>query len=296
MRLGGAAVDDLHRLSGGASRETWSFVADGRRLVLRRDPPAGIARGMRMEHALLVAANAAGVPVPEVVDADESSLILEFVEGETIARRILREDAYGPAREVLAAQAGAALAAVHALDVDADAVRDVVPVTDEFEQFRSTLHSLGEPYPLFELAFRRLAATRPATAQRRIVHGDFRLGNLIVGPDGLRAVLDWELAHVGDPLEDLGWFCVRAWRFGSALPAGGVGTYDDFVGAYERAGGQPVDRDALRWWEAFGTLRWGVICAVQASLHLSGAVRSVELAAIGRRVCEVEHDLLSYLR
>ena len=269
-------------------------MADGRRLVLRRDPPAGITRGMRSEHALLVAAHAAGVPVPQVVDGDDSSLILEFVEGETIARRILREDIYATARGVLAAQAGEALAAVHRLGVEA--ISGVVPVTDEFEQYRSTLHSLGEPYPLFELAFRRLEASRPAAAQQRIVHGDFRLGNLIVGPDGLRAVLDWELSHVGDALEDLGWFCVRAWRFGSALPAGGVGSYDEFVGAYERAGGQAVDREALRWWEAFGTLRWGVICAVQASLHLSGAMRSVELAAIGRRVCEVEHDLLSYLR
>jgi aminoglycoside phosphotransferase (APT) family kinase protein len=249
---------------------------------------------MRMEHALLVAARGAGVPVPEVVDADESSLILEHVDGETIPRRILRDDTYAPARQVLAAEAGAALAAVHRLDPTD--LADAVPANDEFDQYRSTLHSLADPYPVLEFAFRRLGATRPPQSTRGVVHGDFRMGNLIVGPEGLRAVLDWELAHLGDPLEDLGWFCVRAWRFGSELPAGGVGSYDAFVGAYEEASGCEVDRDALRWWEAFGTLRWGVICAVQASLHLSGAIRSVELAAIGRRVCEVEWDLLGYLR
>ena len=249
---------------------------------------------MVMERALLVAARSAGVPVPEVIDADESSLILEHIDGETIPRRILRDDSYAAARDHLAAQAGTALAAVHSLDVDP--LAGVVPDHDEFAQYRATLHSLGEPYPLFEFAFRHLESTRPTTGLHSVVHGDFRMGNLIVGPVGLRAVLDWELAHLGDPLEDLGWFCVRAWRFGSGLPAGGVGSYEEFVGAYEEASGQAVDRQALRWWEAFGTLRWGVICAVQASLHLSGALRSVELAAIGRRVCEVEHDLLSYLQ
>ena len=263
-------------------------------MVLRRDPPGGIVRGMRMEHALLVAAERAGVPVPAVIDGDESSLILEYVDGETIPRRILRDDAYSTARDVLATQAGTAIAAVHRIVVDE--VAGVVPAADEFEQYRATLQSLGPPYPVFEFALRRLEATRPPATARSIVHGDFRMGNLMVGPDGLKAVLDWELAHIGDPLEDLGWFCVRAWRFGSPLPAGGVGSYDTFVGAYEAAAGVSVDRDALRWWEAFGTLRWGVICAVQASLHLTGALRSVELAAIGRRVCEVEWDLLGYLR
>lgn len=292
-------ISELHRLSGGASRETWSFFASGgsgpaRRLVLRRDPPAGLTRGMRMERELLVAARSAGVPVPAVVDADDASLVLEHIDGETIPRRILRDAEFAEARASLAASAGEALARIHRLPLAE--LRSAMPAKDDFEQYLTTLQALGTPYPLFELAFRLLGQTRPSAASETVVHGDFRLGNLIVDHDGLRAVLDWELAHVGDPLEDLGWFCVKAWRFGSALPAGGVGSYDDFVGAYERVSGRGVDRDALRWWEAFGTLRWGVICAVQASLHLSGALRSVELAAIGRRVCEVESDLLGYLR
>jgi hypothetical protein len=108
-------------------------------------------------------------------------------------------------------------------------------------------------------------------------------------------VLDWELAHLGDPLEDLGWLCVKAWRFGVDRPVGGFGDYDDLVAAYEAAGGAAVDRDALRWWEAVGTLKWGIMCILQANAHTSGLVRSVELAAIGRRVCENEWDLLELL-
>lgn len=298
-RLGCASVVDLRRLSGGASRETWAFVAvsaDGVRtpLVLRRDPPGAPGRGMRLEAALLRAAAAAGVRVPALVAADDASLVLEFVDGETIPRRILRDDRFARAREALAIDAGAAIAAVHRIDPASLGIP--LDGNDQLDQFREILHSLSEPYPLFELAFRALEASRPVSCRTVVVHGDYRLGNLIVGEGGLRAVLDWELAHLGDPHEDLGWFCVRAWRFGSALPAGGVGSYDDLVGAYERAGGGRVDREALRWWEALGTLKWGVMCALQASFHLSGLSRSVELAAIGRRVCEVEWDLLEYLR
>ncbi len=105
-------------------------------------------------------------------------------------------------------------------------------------------------------------------------------------------MLDWELAHVGDPLEDLGWLCVKSWRFGSPLPVGGFGRLEELVSAYERASGRHVDPDALYWWQVLETMRWGIICIVQVMTHLSGVVRSVELAAIGRRVAEVEWDLL----
>jgi hypothetical protein len=127
------------------------------------------------------------------------------------------------------------------------------------------------------------------------VHGDLRLGNLIVGPAGLQAVIDWELVHLGDPLEDLAWLCVRAWRYGAPRPVAGVGTLEALFGAYEAAGGHPVDPDAFHWWLVQKTLQWGVICMAQAAVHLTGAVRSVELAAIGRRVAEQEWDLLELI-
>jgi hypothetical protein len=184
------------------------------------------------------------------------------------------------------------MAAVHRIPTDAV---DGLSAPDPVNQFRDVLDGLGEPHPAFELGFRWLDANRPPSNDPRVVHGDLRLGNLLVGRDGLRAILDWELAHLGDPMEDLGWFCVRAWRFGSRLPAGGVSTREVLTAAYEGAGGEPVDLDALRWWETLGTLKWGVMCIMQAWGHLSGASRSMEHATIGRRVCENEWDVLDLL-
>jgi aminoglycoside phosphotransferase (APT) family kinase protein len=129
------------------------------------------------------------------------------------------------------------------------------------------------------------------------VHGDFRLGNFIVNEQGLAAVIDWELAHLGDPAEDIGWLCIRSWRFGNDdLPVAGVGQFDEFAAAYESAGGAPIDRGRVRYWEAFGNVKWAVICARQAHDHLSGVRRSHELASLGRRICEPEWDLLELIR
>jgi aminoglycoside phosphotransferase (APT) family kinase protein len=193
---------------------------------------------------------------------------------------------------LLAAQCGRALAAVHSIPPDA---AHGLEQHDQLAQYREVLDGFGEPHPAFELGFRWLDRNRPPPTRTTVVHGDFRLGNLIVGPNGLRAVLDWELAHLGDPMEDLGWLCVRAWRFGGTLPVGGFGDYADLFDAYGGAAGTPVDPDVVRWWEVLGTLKWGIMCMMQAATHLLGVSRSVELAAIGRRVCENEHDLLLLL-
>ena len=292
------------RLTGGASRETWSFDAvrgDGTAIpcILRRDPEGAPRRaGMATEAVLLRAAGAAGVRAPRVLAAGDGDVlaapyvIMERVEGETIARRILREPSLAEARAQLTAQCAQAAARIHAIPV---AAVPGLPDADPLVEYRGVLDSSGEPHPVFELAFRWLDAHRPRPREPVVVHGDFRLGNLIVGPDGLRAVLDWELAHVGNPVEDLGWLCVRSWRFGAAGRVAGVGEAAELLAEYARAGGAAVGEDELFWWEVMGTLRWGVICIVQAATHLTGAVRSVELAAIGRRVCEVEWDLLGLL-
>ena len=294
-------VTGLTRLSGGASRETWTFEADGHRRILQRSQ-AGVARDMSVEADVLRAAHGAGVPVPAVlasgVDASagdavaRSYIVSEFVAGETIARKILRDEPFARAREVLVPQAGRALAALHSIDVSPlSGLED----NDPLVQWRGTLdqlnRQLGQAHPAFELAFRWLEANRPAPGPRRLVHGDFRLGNLMIGPDGLVAVLDWELAHLGDPVEDLGWLCVRAWRFGAGMPVAGLGEYDSLIGAYNDASGASVTREQLRWWEVLGTLKWGIMCMIQVSTHMLGYVRSHEHAAIGRRVCENEYDL-----
>ncbi len=292
--LGATVVDGLTRLSGGASRETWRFVADGRALILQRQR-GGDTRDMGIEADVLRAAAAAGVPVPELVHAatgdtpvGASYMVLSAVEGETIARKILRDAEFHGARAALPAQLGQALARLHSIE---PAALPALVETDQVAQYRATLDALDQPHPTFELAFRWLDAHRPPSTARTVVHGDFRMGNVMVGPDGLRAVLDWELAHIGDPMEDLGWLCVKAWRFGSALPVGGIGRYEQLFDAYEEASGRSVDPDVVRWWEVLGTLKWGIMCILQANAHLAGFTRSQELAAIGRRVCENEHDL-----
>ncbi len=302
--VGPVSIEGLTRLSGGASRETWAFdavAADGRRteLVLRRDPPGrpGEPGALAREAAAIGAAAAAGLAAPEVLLVGEDAaelgavgMVMRRVAGETIARRILRDEEYAVARAVLTSQLGAFAAGLHALEAPPD-----FPRPDPLAQLRAQLDAFGRPSAVFELAMDWLAGHPPAGRDPVLLHGDFRLGNLIVGPDGLRAVLDWELTHAGNPAEDLGWLCVKAWRFGSPWPAAGVGAREDLLAAYRAAGGADISPDELRWWEVAGTLRWGVICLTQAWAHLSGAHRSVELAAIGRRVCEQEWDLLLLL-
>jgi len=291
--LGDAEIHDLHRLSGGASRETWRFTADGRALILQRQR-SGDQRDMLVEAGVVGAARRGGVPVPELLEARRRDdgmafMVLEAIDGETIARKILRDDDYATAREQLPSDFGHALARVHALD---PAGVDGLEETDQLGFYTDTLDSLGQPHPVLELVRNWLVDTRPTSSRTSVVHGDFRLGNVIVGPEGLRAVIDWELAHLGDPMEDLGWLCVKAWRFGGRAPVAGVGDYDTLFAAYEAAGGPTVDPVAVHWWEVLGTWKWAIMCILQASVHLNGVARSHELAAIGRRVCENEHDLL----
>lgn len=298
-------VQGLARLSGGASRVTFAFDAvteTGERhpLILRLSTPGRSAGGpLVMEAALMRAAAEAGVPTPEVIAwGDEQGplgfefVVMSRVAGETIPRRILRDAEFQAVRPRLAQQCGEILAAVHA--IPPDAVPGLEP-GDQLAIWREVLDATGEPHPAIELGLRRLELDRPRPGRTAVVHGDFRNGNLVVGPEGVRAVLDWELAHLGDPLEDLGWLCVKAWRFGSREPVGGFGGYDQLIEAYEKASGTEVDRDALHWWETLGVLKWAVICVMQARRHLGGGERSVELAALGRRVAESEWDLLHML-
>ena len=301
----GVRVRGLSRAKGGASRVTCAFEAvteagETHPLILRLGTE-GAEAGLPLtrEAALMRAAGAAGVPSPEVVAAggDDGPLgaefvVMERVEGETIPRRILRDPALAGVRGRLAAQCGEILAAVHRIPVDAVGGLDRA---DQLDTWRRILAEIGEPHPALELGLRWLDRNRPPARPPVVVHGDFRNGNFIVGPDGIRAVLDWELAHIGDPVEDLGWLCAKAWRFGSDQPVGGFGPYDRLIEAYEKAGGGKVDRDELHWWEMFGVARWGIICAMQARRHLTGGERSVELAVLGRRVAENEWDLLRML-
>jgi aminoglycoside phosphotransferase (APT) family kinase protein len=307
-RLGralGGTVTSVRRLSGGASRVTSAVdlvAQDGaaRPLILQQRRGDGLTPGtsVAMEAALLRAAHDRGVPVPDVVAAGEVDgldagwLVVERLEGETIARRILRDEAYSGARARLSTELAGALARIHT--VLPDGVPDL-PRADPLRRPLAFLDATGEVRPVLELAGRWLEANRPVPTGRTLVHGDYRMGNFLVDRSGLRGVLDWELAHAGDPAEDIGWLTAPPWRFGGTGDVGGIGPLDEFLDAYARAGGARVEGTTVRWWQVYATLKWAVICALQGAAHLSGAVRSVELAAIGRRVCESEWDLLGLM-
>ncbi len=299
-------VCGLSPLSGGASRDTWSFDARTTSgevipLILQRQRPGAIHTGLSIETEaqLLRTARGRGAPVAPLICADPTSrmlgapfLLMGRIEGETVPQRILRQAEYSEARLRLAQQYGAALAQLHQIPLEEIPGIDVEEPLDHYRTIFDGIHS---PHPALELGFRWLVLNKPVSRPHVLVHGDFRNGNGIVNRDGLVAVIDFEAAHVGDPLEDVGWFGIRAWRFGEVPQAGGFGSMKDFLGAYERAGGHRVDSESLRWWMVLGTVRWAVMCVMQGYTHLSGHRRSLELAAIGRRVCEPEFDLMLLL-
>lgn len=306
------AVRALRRLSGGASQETWAFelatAAADIPLILRRTPGGRSEGGVHtslplaVEAKLIEIAACAGVPVPRVRhvlapdDGIGAGYVSDFVAGETIPRKILRDERYGAARARLAAQCGAVLAHIHRIDPEAIPELRAQSAREQLAQYRGIYDAFDDPRPVFELAFRWLEDHADDDAAATVVHGDFRNGNLIVGEDGLRAVLDWELAYVGDPAADLGWICVNSWRFGAVdRPVGGFGTRKEFLAAYTAAGGRAITPERIHYWEVFGTLKWGVICMMMYGAYRSGIDRSVERAVIGRRTSETEIDLLALL-
>jgi len=311
-------VDGLGRLAGGSSRLLWSVdieIDEGStskklELVLRQDPPGRIAEGrMGLEFELLKAAGAAGVPVPRVYWCDPTSehlgapfFAMDRLPGETIPRRLLRDEKYAGAREALCGQLGSALARIHAIDtagfdwaeaLDSPA-RPGEAALSEIDRTAEACRLLAvEPHPVLDLAERWLRENAPPSRALKLVHGDFRLGNFMFDDAGLMAVLDWEIAHLGDPVEDLAWLCVRAWRFGNDdRPAAGLATRDALVTAYQEAGGGEVDRDALRFWEVLGNFKLALVFINQARAYLDGAHPTLELASLGRRIAEPEAELL----
>ncbi|HEX3910035.1 MAG TPA: phosphotransferase family protein [Solirubrobacteraceae bacterium] len=309
---GGTTVEVLGLLSGGASRQLLradAIGSDGQRhaLVISERPghlPAfgrssGEFRGMSVARLARIPAP---LPYTEIPSANGSDprVMMSFVEGEARARRILTDPRYEAVRRSLAGEVATAAARLHSVTLSEagleDVDRDVAAIAlDELEQM---LDRVGEPHPALEAGLRLLRRSKPATSRANVlVHGDLRLGNMLVDEHGLTALIDWELCHVGDAAEDLGWMCARSWRFGAdERPALGLDTRERLLAAYEAAGGAPVAPRELRWWEAYANARWAAVCIVQADRHLSGAEHSLELAAIGRRSCEAEWDLLAAVR
>ena len=211
---------------------------------------------------------------------------MERVEGETIGRRLVRDPPPG-----LPLEMADELAKIHAIQP-----LDFLP---RGRRDRALLRRarLRRRAASGDRVRARVGARAPAAPPREptFVHGDFRLGNLAV-TDHLVAVLDWEFAHVGDPIEDVAWPLVRAWRFGAdERRLGGVGDVEPYLERYNELTGRDITLDELLVWEVFGNVKWAIGCLTQSRRHLNGQDRSVEYAVLGRMAAEMEYELLDLI-
>ena len=305
------------RLSGGASQETYRLTIatdDGERLACMRRAPGGgmeipdderINPGLDVEAELMRAARAAGVPEPEVYHVLEpgdglgEGFVMEWLEGEALGARIARSPDFEALRRNLAFECGQQLARIHGIDLDATGLRDKLQVATPEHFVRQTWERyqlLETPAPMIDFAGRWLMDHLPETPRQTLVHNDFRNGNFMVDQNGIVAVLDWEIAHIGDPMRDLGWICTNSWRFGvTEKPVGGFGEYEDLFRGYEAVSGEPVNPDHVKFWEVFGSFWWAVGCLGMAEHYRTGPDQTVERPAIGRRSSECQVDCVNLL-
>ncbi len=311
-------VRDLRPLPGGACQDNYRVdlaLAGGamsgeRRMVLRSDArrslPASINR--REEFEVIRAALAAGVKTPAVhwltqglIRDGAYAYFMEWVDGEAIGRRVVRNPELAEARQRLPEQLAEALARIHSITPEkAPNLRfsnlpdpHAAPAKAAIESIRKQIDGIPEPHPALELALEWLIENAPAHSERSLVHADFRTGNFMVSPQGLCAVLDWEFAHWGDPFEDIGWLCVRDWRFGQlSKPVGGIARRDVFYAAYEKASRRPVDPKRVHYWEVAGNVRWALGSIYQGERYLSGEESDIELLGVACRAPEMEFEAL----
>lgn len=307
--VGGACQDNFRvelRLERGA-------LSGRHRLVLRSDALGSLpgSLGRSSEHAVIRAATAHGVRTPRVhwlipglVRAGADAYFMDWIEGEAIGAKILRDPKLAGARQRLPEELAAVLAKIHAIDPsvapelkaalgDPAALEDGRLVDFAIRRQLETLDAIPEPHPGLELALRWLREHPPASRELTLVHGDFRTGNFMVAPQGLSGVLDWEFAHWGNPFEDLAWLCVRDWRFGNLKEAaGGLCRREVLYAEYERASGRKVRAEDVHFWEIMGNVRWALGAVAQGQRYLKGGEADLELVAIARRAVEMEFEAL----
>ncbi len=308
------AIHNLQRLTGGANKNTYSFEADigadrlhlilqipGKPKEDEPNPLEGVMPRVTAEQdaRLMIAAHDAGVPAPKVraiLDASDGldpGYITEFVAGETLATKILREDQYTKARALMTEQCGKILASIHNIDLAKVPFLGRQDAAQMVAAYRKLIELSDFHLPALEFGLKWAADNAPKSARHTVVHGDFRHGNFIVGPEGIRLVLDWEVAHSGDPMEDLAWVCVKTWRFGGRKPVGGFGMREELFASYEKASGFSVDPKHVRWWEAWGSVKWAAGCL---RLGMRGVEEvNVERSAIGRRIEEPLWDYFNLI-
>ncbi len=307
-------LKECQQLTAGASQQTFRILVDtasgDAQFALRRCPPTlegGPSLGqidLATEAYLLQRSGEAGIPVPAVVHVLEegdglgNGFLMEWLQGETLGQRIVRSESLAQIRPQLARQCGEILARLHAIEVDANlagqlpGVAPAVLVQETWDWYQA----LNLPVPMIDFSARWLLENLPVNSRKTLVHGDFRNGNLMIDNNGVRAVLDWELAHIGDPVRDLGWLCVNSWRFGQVeRPVGGFGTTADLLAGYEAVSGIRVSEEELRFWQIFGSFWWSVSTLQMAATWRNGHTPSLERPVIGRRSSEAQMDCVNLL-
>jgi aminoglycoside phosphotransferase (APT) family kinase protein len=301
-------ITQLEPLPGGACQELWRVHAKigggDRRLVLRADARTSIPGSIDRESEARVvsAAVARGVRTPDarwfgrdLLREGGNGYFMDWVDGEAIGRRVTKSPQLAQAREKLPSELAHELALIHSItprsspslfpQTPGDPVRALIA------RIRGML-DLVDPRPAVEIGLRWLEKHAPSSSEVTLVHGDFRVGNFMVGSDGLHAILDWEFAHWGTPADDLAWISVRDWRFGNVeKPIGGIASRAPFYQAYERESGRKVDRDEVHYWEVAGNLGWAVASLHQGLRYFAGD-RDIELLAVARRALEMEYEAL----
>ncbi|MCE2510565.1 MAG: phosphotransferase family protein [Alphaproteobacteria bacterium] len=309
-----ATVLALEPLTGGAVQENWRLdaVLEGgpcagkQAWVLRITAPAGIpgSHSRAQEFAILQLAEAAGIPVPapRFLCRDETVLgreffIMERLSGVAAGHRLVRDP--GLDGEALVGRLGQELGRLHAIrpprgELPFLVLPEPTPALEMVARFSTQVAALAEPHPVLDWALRWMVQNAPEPQATVLCHRDFRTGNYLVEQGRLTGLLDWEFASWGDPMEDIGWFCAKCWRFGAnAREAGGIGSRAAFTQAYEESSGLSVDPESVHFWEVAAHLRWAVIALQQCDRHLSGALPSLELALTGRLAAEMELEILA---
>jgi aminoglycoside phosphotransferase (APT) family kinase protein len=309
------AISEARLMQGGAVQENWQLdvrVDGGPRAgpdswVLRTDAAARIPLSLDRadEYAVLRAVHASGIPVAEPIArcTDRTVigapfLVQRMVAGVAQARRIVRDpriDMFGPD---LAAQLGRVLARIHAITPETSELSFLTlpirpPAKSEVQRLRAMLDGAGEQRPALEYTLTWLDTNAPERRPLALVHGDYRTGNYLVDADRLAAVLDWEFAHWGDPHEDVGWFCARCWRFGAdGREAGGIADRIHLYRGYDEAADEPLDRDAVPYWEVYALAKWATVAVLQGDRYRKGGENAIELALTGLMPAEMELDAL----
>ena len=311
---GCSKLNSAERLSGGAAQETYriSVTVDGREklLALRRASGGGYSvrsathPGLEVEALLMKCALAAGIPEPEIYyvlqreDDLGDGFVMQWLDGEALGARIVRSASFSEIRPKLAFECGRPLARIHNIDlVKSGLNRKLGTVSpDEFiDQMWARYKLLQTPRPMIDYTARWLKANLPENSETTLVHNEFRNGNIMISPSRIVAVLDWEEAHIGDPMRDLGWLCTNSWRYGSDKPVGGFGEYEALFQGYEKESGKTVDKDHVRFWEVFGSFWWAVVSLGFVDQYRTGTDKSVERPAVGRRSSEAQMDCVNLI-